>query len=136
MLYIIYISFAYTCHFILGFLSTNTLEADTINNCIYPKVLSLFETVISICIYPKVSSLYETVTYAMYYVTQTGPYNDPNGIYVIDPNGASISVNCMLQQLCPYRHAYLSLYQVLSRQSMCILYSVNISYSRIIIIIR
>ena len=41
----------------------------------------------------------------------------------------------MLQQLCPYRHAYLSLYQVLGRQSMCILYSVNILYSRIIITI-
>ena len=36
-------------------------------------------------------------------------------MYVIDLNGASISVNCMLQQLYPYRHAYLSLYQVLSR---------------------
>ena len=136
MSYIINISFAYTCHFLLGFMSANTLEADTRNNCMYPKVLSLFETVISICIYSKVSSLYEAVTYVMYYVTQTGPYNDPNGIYVIDPNGVSISVNCMLQQLYPYRHAYLSLFQVLSRQSICILYSVNISYSRIIIIIR
>ena len=136
MSYILYISFSYTCHFLLGFMSANTLEADTENNCIYPKILSLYEIVISICIYPKVSSLYETVTYAMYYVTQTGPYNDPNGIYIIDLNGVSISVNCMLQQLYPYRHAYLSLYQVLSRQSMCILCSVHISYSRIIIVIR
>ena len=64
----------YTCHFLLGFMSANTLEADTGNNCMYPKVLSLHETVISICIYPKVSSLYETVTYAMYYVvTLSGP---------------------------------------------------------------
>ena len=80
----------YTCHFLLGFMSANTLEADTGNNCmypkvlslyetmisicVYPKVLSLYETVISICIYPKVSSLYETVTYAMYYVvTLSGP---------------------------------------------------------------
>ena len=31
---------------------------------------------------------------------------------VIDPNGASISINCVLQQLYPYRHAYLSLYPV------------------------
>ena len=91
------------------FIPANTLAADTGNNCMYPKVFSLYEIVISICIYPKVSSLYETVTYAC---------NDPNGIYVIDPNGTSISVNCMLQQLCPYRHAYLSLYQVLSRQSI------------------
>ena len=72
----------YTCHFLLGFMSSITLEASTGNNCMYPKVLSLYETVISICmylkvlslyetvisicIYPKVSSLYETVTYAMY----------------------------------------------------------------------
>ena len=80
----------YTCHFLLGFMSTNTLEADTGNNCMYPKVLSLYETVISIrmypnvlslyetmisiCLYLKVSSLYETVTYAMcYVVTLSGP---------------------------------------------------------------
>ena len=136
MSYILYMLFAYTCHFLLGYMSANTLEADTGNKCMYPKVLSLYETMISICIYPKVSSLCETVTYAMYYVTQTGPYNDLNGIYVIDPNGASISVNYMLQQLCPYRHAYLSLYQVLRRQSMCILCSIHISYSRISIVIR
>ena len=42
-------------------MSVNTLAADTGNNCMYPKVLSLYETVISICIYPKVSSLYETI---------------------------------------------------------------------------
>ena len=36
----------------------------------------------------------------------------------------------------PNRHAHLSLYQVLSRQSICILCSVYISYSRIIIVIR
>ena len=30
-------------------------------NCMYPKVLSLYETVIFICRYPKVLSLYETV---------------------------------------------------------------------------
>ena len=71
-------------------MSTNTLEADTGNNYVYPKVLSLYETVISICmylkvlslyeivifiyLYLKVSSLYETMTYAMYYVvTLSGP---------------------------------------------------------------
>ena len=58
----------YTCHFLFGFMSTNTLEADTGNNYVYLKVLSLYETVISICLYPKVSSLYETVTYAMCYL--------------------------------------------------------------------
>ena len=46
-------------------MSANTLEADMKNNCMYPKVLSLYEIVISICIYPKVSSLSETVTYAV-----------------------------------------------------------------------
>ena len=68
----------------------NTFEADMGNNymypkvlslyetvisiCVYPKVLSLYETVVFICVYPKVSSLYETVTYAMYYVvTLSGP---------------------------------------------------------------
>ena len=98
----------YTCHFLLGFMSANTLEADTGNNCMYPKVLSLYETVISICMYPKVPSLYETVisiylypkvsllyetvTYAMFYVVTLSGHRDPNGIYVIDPNGASIFV--------------------------------------------
>ena len=97
----------YTCHFLLGFMSANTLEADTGNNymypkvlslyetvisiCMYPKVLSLYETMISICLYPKVSSLYETVTYAMCY---------PNGIYVIDPNGASISISISVSVCC------------------------------------
>ena len=48
---------------------------------------------------------------------------DLNGIYVIDPNGALMSVNCMLQQLYPYMHAYLSNYLVISRQSvlLCLL---------------
>ena len=72
------------------FMPANTFEADTGNNYmypkvlslyeivisirVYPKVLSLYETVVFICIYPKVSSLYETVTYAMYYVvTLSGP---------------------------------------------------------------
>ena len=72
------------------FMPPNTLGADTGNNyiypkvlslyeivisiCMYPKVLSLYETVISIYLYPKVSSLYETVTYVMcYVVTLSGP---------------------------------------------------------------
>ena len=53
----------YSIHVIsfLGFMSANTLEADTGNNYMYPKVLSLYETVIFICMYPKVLSLYKTV---------------------------------------------------------------------------
>ena len=39
----------YTCHFFFGFMSANTLEADTGNNYVYPKVLSLYEAVISVC---------------------------------------------------------------------------------------
>ena len=63
-----------SCHFLLGFMSANTLKADTENNYMYSKVLSLYETVISICLYPRVSSLYETGTYAMcYVVTLLGP---------------------------------------------------------------
>ena len=42
-------------------MSANTLEADSGNNWVYPKVLSLYETVISVYVYPKVLSLYETV---------------------------------------------------------------------------
>ena len=51
----------YTCHFLLGFMSAITLEANTGNNYVYLKVLSLYETVISVYVYPKVLSLYETV---------------------------------------------------------------------------
>ena len=53
----------YTCHFLLGFMLANTLEADTGNNYMYPKVSSLYETVTyAMCyLYPKVLSLYETV---------------------------------------------------------------------------
>ena len=51
----IYFSFSFM------FMPENTLEADTRNNYMYPKVLSLYETVISICMYPKVLSMYETV---------------------------------------------------------------------------
>ena len=35
--------------FVLCFMPALTLEADTGNNCMYPKVLSLYETMISIC---------------------------------------------------------------------------------------
>ena len=59
-------------------------------------------------------------------MTQTGRYNDQNGIYVIDPNGASIFVNCMLQQLYPYRHAYLSNYPVIGRQSVLLCFHTNL----------
>ena len=53
-------------------------------------------------------------------------YNDPNGIYVIDSSGASISINYMLQQLYPYRHAYISNYPVISRQSVLLCFLNNL----------
>ena len=45
---ILYISFAYTCHFFLCFISANTLEADTGNNCLYPKVLYIPKGIITV----------------------------------------------------------------------------------------
>ena len=78
---------------ILCFMPANTLEVDTEKKLYVPKGT----------ITVRDSDLY------LY---------DPNGIYVIGPNGASISVNCMLQQLYPYRHAYLSNYPVISRKSV------------------
>ena len=69
----------------------NTLEVDSGNNWVYPKVLSLYETVISVYLYPKVLSLYETVI-SVYCGDPFGANRDPNGIYVIDPNGASICI--------------------------------------------
>ena len=81
----------YTCNFLLGFMSAITLEADTGNNYMYPKVLSLYETVISICLYPKVSSLYETVTYAMCYLYPKvlSLYETMISVYYGDPFGAT-----------------------------------------------
>ena len=75
-------------YFSFSFMSmpANTTEVDTGENCMYPKVLSLF----SICMYPNVLSLYETM---ISICPKQGRYSDPNGIYVIDPNEASISVS-------------------------------------------
>ena len=53
--------------------------------------------------------------------TQTGPRYQ--NLYAVD-------------LFFPNSHAHLSLYQVLSRQSICILCFVYISYSRIIIVVR
>ena len=47
-------------------------------------------------------------------------------IYVIDPNGVSTFVNCMLQRLCPYRHAYLSNYPIIGRQSVLLCFLNNL----------
>ena len=50
MSFIIFKSFSYSCHLLLCFMPAYTLEVVTGKNCMYPKVLSLYETMISICI--------------------------------------------------------------------------------------
>ena len=62
------ISYTFHIHFLCVYFSfsfifmpVNILEVDSGNNWVYPKVLSLYETVISDYVYPKVLSLYETV---------------------------------------------------------------------------
>ena len=47
--FIIFKSFTYTCHLLLCFMSAYILEVDTEKNCMYPKVLLLYETVTSFC---------------------------------------------------------------------------------------
>ena len=80
-----------SCHILFGFMSANTLKEDTGNNYMYPKILSLYETVISICLYPKVSSLYETVTYDMCYLYPKvlSLYEIVISVYCGDPFGAT-----------------------------------------------
>ena len=49
MSFIIFKSFADSCHLLLRFMPANTLEVDMGKNCMYPKVLLLYKTMISIC---------------------------------------------------------------------------------------
>ena len=74
-----------------------------------------------------------------------------NDIYLYDPNGAALMIqtgsmsstqtgpryfiNCKLQQLYSYRHAYLSNYPVLSRQSFLLCFLNNLSGIRKIYLI-
>ena len=61
MSYIIYISFAYTCHLFLGFMSAKTLEVDKENYKGLKALYSMYETVVYKG--PKAMlSLYETMT--------------------------------------------------------------------------
>ena len=48
MSFIIFKSFSYSYHLLLCFMLAYTLEVETGKNRMYPKVLSLYETVISI----------------------------------------------------------------------------------------
>ena len=84
------------------FMSAYSKEMDTGKNCVYPRVLSLYETMSSIC--------------ALLY--------DPNGAAVMTQTGfmsstqtrSTIFVYC--NNYIPNRHAYLSIYLVISRQSI------------------
>ena len=69
-------------------------EVDMGKDCMYPRVLSLYTTVISIC----------TILY------------DPNGVAIMTQMGPTISIcynNCI-----PNKHAHLCIYLVISRQSI------------------
>ena len=75
------ISYTFHIHFLCVYFSfsfifmpANTLEVNLGNNWVYPKVLSLYETVIFVYVYPKVLSLYETVI----------------SVYCGDPFGATV----------------------------------------------
>ena len=83
----------FTC-FILAY----SKEVDTGNECMYPRVLSLYATVISIC----------TVLY------------DPNEVAVMTQTGLTIFLCC--NNCIPNRHAHLSIYLVISRQSVLLLF--------------
>ena len=75
MIHVLFINialFLFTC-----LMPTYSKEVDKEKNCMCPRVISLYETVISIC--------------ALLY--------DPNEVHVINPNKANYI--CMLQQLCP-----------------------------------
>ena len=67
----------------------NTLEADSGNNWVYPKVLSLYETVISVYLYPKVLSLCETVISVYVYPKVLSLYETVISVYCGDPLGAT-----------------------------------------------
>ena len=100
------ISYTFHIHFLCVYFSfsfifmlANILEADSGNNWVYPKVLSLYETVISVyCGDPFGATVIQTGSMSS---TQTGP--------------RYLSMYLLQQLYLPYRHAYLSLYQVLSR---------------------
>ena len=109
------ISYTFHIHFLCGYFSFSfifmpaiTLEVDSGNNWVYPKVLSLYETVISVyCGDPFRATVIQTGSMSS---TQTRP--------------RYLSMYLLQQLYLPYRHTYLSLYQVLSKQSalLCFLY--------------
>ena len=70
-------------------MSANTLEVDSGNNWVYPKILSLYEIVISVYVYPKVLSLYETVISVYVYPKVLSLYKTVISVYCGDPFGAT-----------------------------------------------
>ena len=100
MIHISFINIAlslFTC-----FMSAYSKKMDTGKNCVYPRVLSLYETVISIC--------------ALLY--------DPNEATVMTQIGSMSStktrptISICYSNYIPNRHAHLSIYLVISRQSI------------------
>ena len=85
--FFIHISSLFTC-----VMPTFSKEMDTGKDCMYPRVISLYVTVISIC----------TVLY------------DPNGVAVMTQTGPTISICC--SNCISNRHVHLSIYLVISRQ--------------------
>ena len=92
MIYVLFIhisSSLFTC-FMLAF----SKEVDTRNDCMYSRVLSSYAIMISIC----------TVLY------------DLNRVAIMTQMGPTISVCC--NNCIPNRHAHISIYLVISRQSI------------------
>ena len=84
------------------FMLAYSKEVDTGKNCMYPRVLSLYETVTSIC-----ALLYDPNEAAV--MTQTGSMSSTQ----IGPTIFVCCNNCI-----PNRHTHLSIYLVISRQSI------------------
>ena len=95
IIFIFHVFYKHSKNFISSYvMSTYSKEMDTEKNCMYPRVLSLYETVISV--------------YTIMY--------DPNWAVVMTQMGPIISVCCSI--CIPNRHAYLSIYpENISRQS-------------------
>ena len=112
-MFMIHISFInivlslFTC-----FMSAYFKEVDTGNNYMYPRILSLYEIVISIC--------------ALLY--------DPNGAVVMTQTGfmSSTQTRLTIYTCCnnciPNRHIYLSIYLVISRQLVYYVFSTYLIY--------
>ena len=84
------------------FLLAYAKEVDTGKSCMYTRVLSLYETMISIC-----ALLYDPNRATV--MTQTGSMSST-------PTGPTICVCC--NNCIPNRHVHLSIYPVKSRQSV------------------